>query len=68
MEDRNVVTVKRLESGYVRLLTDVANCWAQMPIEEWELLLPGELVPDQYTFEPSWGRLKKPSDTVEVSR
>jgi hypothetical protein len=53
-----VMTVKRLSTGYVRVSSGEA--WAQLPASVYDQLSPGEYIPDEYVFEPSWGWLMKP--------
>ena len=59
---RTVTVVKDLGTGYVRVSSGDSDnqSWAQLPKAMWEELLPGDLVPKQYTFEPRWVRLLKP--------
>mgnify|MGYP001187597707 CR=1 FL=1 len=55
-----VDVIKHLDTGYVRVSGHDDSVWAQLPTSEWDALEPGDMVPAEWTYQPSWARLKKP--------
>ena len=55
----DVTHVQPVGAGYV-LVHGGGRQFAQLPRAIWDSLEPGETVPDEWAFEPEWGRLRKP--------
>ena len=53
-----VTRVKRLSTGHVRVDAG-GRQFALLPEHTWEAMEQGEIVPDEFTFEPEWCRMRK---------
>lgn len=63
MRTEDVVTVKLLSTGYVRVDAGHRQ-FAQLPKDVWDTMEPGQVIDDKWAFEPEWCRLRKPAPEV----
>ena len=64
MRTEDVVTVKLLSTGYVRVDAGHRQ-FAQLPKDVWDTMEPGQVIDDKWAFEPEWCRLRKPAPDGE---